>query len=136
MAVELGNEFSGGKLDVEFGTNEVDGVVVDDVGGKLEPWKLVVLLTKEAAAWVVDFVRARWEFYKMILWEPGLKEGWNSCAEEQKLKVVPSANPLLKMLDQDALSLGASRKTLGNPLLSLDDPLETLGVPLEIQGGS
>ena len=50
MAVELGNEFSGGKLDVEFGTNEVDGVVVDDVGGKLEPWKLVVLLTKEAAA--------------------------------------------------------------------------------------
>ena len=53
----MGNEFSGGKLDVEFGTNEVDGVVVDDVGGKLEPWKLVVLLTKEAAAWVVDFVR-------------------------------------------------------------------------------
>jgi len=53
LAVELGNEFSGGKgkLDVEFGTNEVDGVVVDDVGGKLEPWKLVVLLTKEAAAW-------------------------------------------------------------------------------------
>ena len=70
------------------------------------------------------------------MWEPELKEDWNSCAEEQKLKVVPSANPLLKMLDQDALSLGASRKTLGNPLLSLDDPLETLGVPLEIQGGS
>ena len=77
------------------------------------------------------------------MWEPGLKEGWNSYAEEQKLKVVPSANPPLKMFDRDALSLGASRKTLGNPLLSLDDPLETLGVPLEtldglleIQGGS
>ena len=77
------------------------------------------------------------------MWEPGLKEGWNSCAEEQKLKVVPSATLQLKMLDQDALSLGASWKTLGNPLLSLDDPLETLGVPLEtldvpleIQGGS
>ena len=139
----MGNEFSGGKLDVEFGTNEVDGVVVDDVGGKLEPWKLVVLLTKEAAAWVVDFVRASWELYKIILWEPGLKEDWNSYAEEQKLKVVPSATPQLKMLDRDALSLGASRKTLGNPLLTLDDPLETLGVPLEtldvpleIQGGS
>ena len=139
----MGNVFSGGKLDVEFGTNEVDGVVVDDVGGKLEPWKLVVLLTKEAAAWVVDFVRARWELYKIFLWEPGLKEGWNSCAEEQKLKVVPSATLQLKMLDQDALSLGASRKTLGNPLLSLDgpleilnDPLETLDVALEIQGGS
>ena len=80
----------------------------------------------------------------MILWEPGLKEGWNSCAEEQKLKVVPSATLQWKMLDQDALSLGASRKTLGNPLLSLDDPLETLDVPpgktldvpLEIQDGS
>ena len=84
------------------------------------------------------------------MWEPGLKEDWNSCAEEQKLKVVPSATLQLKMLDRDALSLGASRKTLGNPLLTLDVPLgtldvpletlgvapETLDVPLEIQGGS
>ena len=85
------------------------------------------------------------------MWEPGLKEDWNSCAEEQTLKVVLSATLQWKMLDQDALSLGTSRKTLGNPLLSLDDPLETLDVPpgktlgvplgtldvpLEIQGGS
>ena len=62
----MGNVFSGGKLDVEFGTNEVDEVDVE-VGGKFEPWKLVVLLTKEAAAWVVDFVRASWELYKIIL---------------------------------------------------------------------
>ena len=90
------------------------------------------------------------ELYKIFLWEPGLKEDWSSCAEEQKLKAVPSATPQWKMLDRDVLSLGASRKTLGNPLLSLNDPLETLGValgtlgvpleppdvPLEIQGGS
>ena len=68
------------------------------------------------------------------MWEPGLKEDWSSCAEEQKLKVVPSATLQWKMLDRDALSLGASRKTLGNPLLSLDDPLETLYVPLETLG--
>ena len=76
MAVELGNVFSGGKLDVEFGTNEVDGVDVDDVGGKLEPWKLVVLLTKEAAAWVVDFVKACWELCKIIVgtWTEGRLE--------------------------------------------------------------
>ena len=97
------------------------------------------------------------ELYKIFLWEPGLKEDWSSCAEEQKLKAVPSATPQWKMLDRDALSLGASRKTLGNPLETLgvalgtlgvpletlgvapetlDDPLETLDVPLEIQGGS
>ena len=77
------------------------------------------------------------------MWEPGLKEGWNSCAEEQKLKVVPSATLQWKMLDRNALSLGASRKTLGNHLLTLGVPLETLDVlletldvPLEIQGGS
>ena len=71
----MGNEFRGGKLVVEFGTNEVDGVVVDDVGGKLEPWKLVVLLTKEAAAWVVDFVRARWELFKIVgTWTEGRLE--------------------------------------------------------------
>ena len=76
MAVELGNVFSVGKLDVEFGTNEVDGVDVDDVGGKLEPWKLVVLLTKEAAAWVVDFVKACWELCKIIVgtWTEGRLE--------------------------------------------------------------
>merc|ERR1712223_1907138 len=92
------------------------------------------LRTSWLASWGTSSSLGSWWCCSPRRPQPGLREGWSSYAEEQKLKVVPSATLQWKMLDQDALSLGASRKTLGNPLLSLDDPLETLGVAPVTQG--